>query len=180
VLSDTRAVDHVTEQVKHRDTNPNKKHTTVPKRITEKIAIAEYLRMTRCTVEIDGRTYDSDFFWNALRDVSTEVDIASEEEQTEFLLTEDDKYISEAMDALFDSTSSGKKENSNRQNVFTEEEADDSDSYSDAEDDDVITEGNNIEMRFELVGEGGEAEDSDCDENEAGGYEETRRVRRIG
>lgn len=26
-------------------------------------------------------------------------------------------------------------------------------------------------MHFELVGEGGEAEDSDCDENEAGGDE---------
>jgi hypothetical protein len=168
IFSDTRAVDHVEEEVRKK-VDEKKNSSVVPKRTNEKVAIAEFLHITSCTVEQRGRKYNSSLMWSALKDVKIEIVQASVDEQREILLSADDDFISDQVDGLFANQSNASSEKSSGEMSDTDSDAEvNSDSDSDSECDSG-GDGNVVEIQLERIGEEGDTIDASVSGGEEGG-----------
>ena len=60
----------------------NVKATSIPERVLEKYAIAEFMQLIECAVEKPGRKYSKQTVWETLQKVTTELVDETEVERT--------------------------------------------------------------------------------------------------
>ena len=87
------------------DISESTKKTSVPKRTSEKVAIAEYLNLVGITKEDDKRMYDDKFMLSKINDITTKLEDESEEERRsrweDSLKSESEVFIDDMTDRLF-------------------------------------------------------------------------------
>ena len=151
----TRVYSDAAKSAKFEDTGENdisgrrnKKATSVPKRIQEHYAVAEFCLINKLTIETPGRKYNQDEIWKLLGEITTKLDLESNKEKSQqwtkqVMSEEEECALSTITDNIFSNRDSNNSDSSTSMNALNDDGNEES-----------------VTVGFDEIGSGGVEEDS--------------------
>ncbi len=128
----TRVYSDAAKSAKFEDTGENdisgrrnKKATSVPKRIQEHYAVAEFCLINKLTVETPGRKYNQDEIWKSLSEITTKLELETNKEKsrrwTNQVMSEEERALSTITDNIFSNRDSSNSDSASTVNASNDE-----------------------------------------------------------